>query len=236
MRIAICDDEEQFRAGLRALITKLIGDLDPEINSFHDGHDLLAEFDRKPYDIVFLDIEMPEMDGITLARTLRSRSSEVLIVFLTGHVEYAIEGYEVNALRYLTKPVKVEKLREVLNYVNSQNSTQRQLVVREDGNELVVNLSDIVYFEAQDQYVRICTVNGDHLVRYNISDFEDQLKDDGFFRTHRGYLVPLARIKKLVKTDVILDSGNGESSVPVSRGNTKMLKEALYSFVERQAF
>ena len=108
MRIAICDDEEQFRAGLRALITKLIGDLDPEINSFHDGHDLLAEFDRKPYDIVFLDIEMPEMDGITLARTLRSRSSEVLIVFLTGHVEYAIEGYEVNALRYLTKPVTTE--------------------------------------------------------------------------------------------------------------------------------
>lgn len=236
MRIAICDDEEQYRTQLRALITRLGGDLDHEINSFYDGHDLLAEFDRKPYDIVFLDIEMPEMDGITLARNLRSRSSDVQIVFLTGHVEYAIEGYEVNALRYLTKPVQVDKLREVLNHVSSQNASQRQLIVKEDGNELVIDLGDIIFFEAQNQYVRICTDRGDHLVRYNISDFELQLKDDGFFRTHRGYLVSLARIKKIIKNDVVLDSGKGEVTVPVSRGNTKLLKEALYSYVERQAF
>ena len=236
MRIAICDDEEQYRAQLRALIGKIGGDLDAEIESFYDGNDLLSGFDRDPYDIVFLDIEMPEMDGITLAKNLRKKSEDVLIVFLTGHVEYAIEGYEVNALRYLTKPVQVDKLKEVLNFVNTRNASQRQLIVKEEGDELVINLADIIYFEAQNQNVKIFTVKGDHTVRYNIGDFEEQLKEDGFFRTHRGYLVSLARVKKLVKCDVILDSGSGDVAVPVSRSNTKPLKEALYSYVEGQAF
>ena len=235
MRIAICDDEEQYRVQLRALLSK-IGGADAVIESFHDGKDLLAGFDRDPYDIVFLDIEMPGMDGITLARNLRNKSEDVLIVFLTGHVEYAIEGYEVNALRYLTKPVQVDKLREVLNYASSRNSSQRQLIVKEEGEELVINIADIIYFEAQNQNVKIYTCKGDHGVRYNIGDFEEQLKEDGFFRTHRGYLVSLARIKKLVKCDVYLDSGSSEVCVPVSRSNTKLLKDALYSYVEGQAF
>ena len=235
MRIAVCDDEEKFRNQARDMVDKLAGSLDVVVDAYSDGNQLLAAFDKKPYDVLFLDIEMPAMDGITLAKKLRERSDSIYIVFLTGHVEYALEGYEVNALRYLTKPVQEEKLREVLRFVMDQNTSKKQLMIKEDGEELLLNIADIVYFEAQNQYVMIYTTEGEHLVRYNIGDFEEQLKADGFFRVHRGYLISLAKVKKLVKSEVLMDGGNGEVSVPVSRSNVKPLKEALYAYVENAA-
>ena len=235
MRIAVCDDEEKFRNQARDMVDKLAGSLDVVVDAYSDGNQLLAAFDKKPYDVLLLDIEMPVMDGITLAKKLRERSDSIYIVFLTGHVEYALEGYEVNALRYLTKPVQEEKLREVLRFVMDQNTSKKQLMIKEDGEELLLNIADIIYFEAQNQYVMIYTEDGEHLIRYNIGDFEEQLKKDGFFRTHRGYLVSLAKVKKLVKNEVIMEGPDGDISVPVSRTNTKSLKEALYAFVENTA-
>ena len=236
MRIAVCDDEEKFRTQARDMIDSLAGSMDVVVDAYSDGRKLLEAFDRKPYDILFLDIEMPAMDGITLAKKLRERSENIYIVFLTGHVEYALEGYEVNALRYLTKPVKEDKLREVLRFVMDKNVSKRQLLIKEDGDELLLNVSDIIYMEAQNQYVMIYTAGGNHLIRYNIGDFEEQLTNDGFFRCHRGYLISLAKVKKLMKGDVIMETPEGETPVPVSRANIKPLKEALYSYVESEAF
>ena len=233
MRIAICDDEDLFRFQIRDAIDKIYGSMDVIIDTFSDGRRLLERFDANPYDVLFLDIEMPAMDGITLAKRLRDRSEDMFIVFLTSHMEYALEGYEVNALRYLTKPIKEEKLREVLSYVMKKNSGKRQLMIKSDGEELRVNVSDIVYFEAQNQYVMIHTLTEEHLVRANIGDFEEQLRNDGFFRIHRGYLIALLKVNKIVKNDVTME---GDIVLPISRSNVKALKEALYSIVEKEAF
>ncbi len=236
MRIAVCDDEEKFRNQAREMVDKLAGSLDVIVDAYSDGRKLLEAFDKNPYDVLFLDIEMPAMDGITLAKKLRERSDSIYIVFLTGHVEYALEGYEVNALRYLTKPVQEEKLREVLRFVMDNSKSKRQLMIREDGEELLLNVADIIYFEAQNQYIMIYTTEGNHLVRYNIGDFEEQLKNDGFFRIHRGYLISLAKVKKLVKSEVIMEAAEGDIILPVSRSNVKSLKETLYAYVENTAF
>ncbi len=236
MRIAICDDEEKYRIQLKTVLDKLLINTDDDIETFSDGNILAAKFAESPFDLVFLDIEMPEIDGITLARKLRAVSEKVFIVFLTGHVEYALEGYEVNALRYLTKPVDIDKLKEVLNYVRDKIGSARQIIIREDGEEIILNVNDVVYIESMNQNVRIVTTTGEHTIRYNIGDFEQQLKDDGFFRSHRGYLISLSKVKKLIKTDVVLDGGADEIVLPVSRSNIKPLKDALYSYVEGAAF
>ena len=236
MRIAVCDDEEKFRTQEKNLIDKLAGSIDGIVDAYSDGRKLLEAFDKNPYDVLFLDIEMPAMDGITLAKKLRERSDSIYIVFLTGHVEYALEGYEVNALRYLTKPVQEDKLREVLRFVMDQSTSKRQILIKVDGEETLINVTDIIYLEAQNQYVMLYTTGGEHLVRYNISDFEEQLKNDGFFRAHRGYLISLAKVKKLVKSEVLMESPGGDISLPVSRSNVKPLKEALYAYVENSAF
>lgn len=236
MRIAICDDEEKYRIQLKTILDKLLINTDDDIETFSDGNNLADSFRKEPFDLVFLDIEMPAVDGITLAKKLRAFSDKVFIVFLTGHVEYAIEGYEVNALRYLTKPVDVDKLKDVLNYVREKLGSTRQIMIKEDGEEIVINVSDVVYIESMNQNVRLVTTKGEHIIRYNIGDFEEQLKDDGFFRSHRGYLIPLSKVKRLIKTDVVLDGGTNEVVLPVSRNNIKPLKDALYSYVEGTAF
>ena len=117
-----------------------------------------------------------------------------------------------------------------------KNTSKRQVMIKEDGEEMLLNVADIIYLEAQNQYVMIYTTEGEHLIRYNISDFEEKLKNDGFFRCHRGYLISLAKVKKLVKSDVLMEGPDGDISIPVSRSNVKPLKEALYSYVENVAF
>ena len=236
MRIAICDDEEKYRLELKTILNKLLINIDCDIDTFSDGNILEADFRDKPYDLVFLDIEMPEVDGITLAKKLRSLSDKVYIVFLTSHIEYALEGYEVNALRYLTKPVNIDKLKEVIKYVQDRETSARQIIIKEDGEKIVIDVNDVIYMEAMNQNVRIVTVSGEHTIRYNIGDFEEQLKNDGFYRIHRGYLISLAKVKKLSKGDVIMELGKDEISLPVSRSNLKSLKDALYSYVEGTAF
>lgn len=233
MRIAICDDEEMYRVQLKSVLDKILVNADYEIETFADGNRLEEAYSEAPYDLVFLDIEMPAVDGITLARRLRARSEKVFIVFLTGHVEYALEGYEVNALRYLTKPVDTDKLKEVIRYVQDKQGSGRQIIVKEDGEQLLIDIADVMYMESMNQNVRIVTTKGEHVIRYNIGDFEQQLAGDGFFRIHRGYLVALAKVKKLAKSDVIMEDG---TTLPVSRSNIKPLKDALYVYVEEAAF
>ena len=93
MRIAICDDEEIYRVELKTILDKLLINVDYNIDTFDDGTKLMESFNKAPYDLVFLDIEMPAVDGITLAKSIRNKSENVFIVFLTGHIEYALEGY-----------------------------------------------------------------------------------------------------------------------------------------------
>ncbi len=232
MRIAVCDDEEKYRQDIKKRIDRVYNSLDVLLDEYSDGRELIKNFEKNPYDMVFLDIEMPAMDGITLARKLRTMSEGLFIVFLTGHVEYALTGYEVNALRYLTKPVEEDKLREVLRFVSDRMMSKQQLPIREDGEEIFLDISSIIYLEAQNQYIRIVTDNGDHLVRYNISDYEKELTEYGFYRIHRSYIVSLGRIKKICRTDVVTDSGD---SLPVSRGKLQALKEAMYAYVDSES-
>ncbi len=233
MRIAVCDDEELFRIEFKNVLDKALVNVDYDIDTFPGGSSLYEAFLKEPFDLVFLDIEMPGIDGITLAKRLRAISENVHIVFLTSHIEYALEGYEVNALRYLVKPVDMNKLGEVLKYVQDKKNNSRQIMIREEGEDIVIDISDIIYMESMDKNVRIVTSKREYVTRYNISDYEEELKNSGFLRIHRGYLISLSKVKKIVKNDVVMD---GDISLPVSRSNLKALKDALYAYVEGTAF
>lgn len=233
MRIAVCDDEELFRIEFKNVLDKALVNVDYDIDTFSGGSSLYEAFLKEPFDLVFLDIEMPGIDGITLAKRLRAISENVHIVFLTSHIEYALEGYEVNALRYLVKPVDMNKLNEVLKYVQDKKNNSRQIMIREEGEDIVIDISDIIYMESMDKNVRIVTSKREYVTRYNISDYEEELKNSGFLRIHRGYLISLSKVKKIVKNDVVMD---GDISLPISRSNLKALKDALYAYVEGTAF
>ena len=232
MRIAICDDEIQCRTQAVNAIRDCLRSEGVLVDAFKDGPSFLQGFIKRPYDLVFLDIEMPVMDGIAVARRLRELNKEVPIVFLTSHIEFALVGYEVNALRYLTKPISMPKLQEVLSHVSLQMQAQRVLWVKTDLNEEKVHIKDILFMEAQNQNIMIYTPKASYCVRYNLSDYETQLQEDGFFRIHRGYLVGLRHVKSVGKREVTMTDGN---VLPVSRTREKELKDALFQYIRKEA-
>ena len=233
MRIAICDDEQQFLSDFCCITDRLYKSLDMLVESFSSGSELLRQFRLHPYDIVFLDIEMPEMDGITLAEELRTLSSEVSIVFLTGHIEYALKGYEVNALRYLTKPVDEGKIKAVIDHVLQKQANEKQLWLKTDEGDIRLRMNDILFIESQNQSVVVNTAEESYSVRGQISDYEERLTPEGFFRIHRCYLASLSKIQRMADKEVVMDDG---TALPVSRRIEPSLREAIFSFIRRDAF
>lgn len=232
MRIAVCDDEQKYTSQVSELIEHLYHSLEILTDTYQSGDELLLKYEKHPYDVVFLDIEMPQMNGISLAKKLRQKSEEVVLIFLTGHVEYALQGYEVNALRYLTKPVCPEKLKEVLDYVLEKMRKKHVLWVKTPQGEEKIMVADILYLEAQNQYIEIHTHTRSYRVRYNMGDYEKELAKDGFCRVHRSYLIPLGKVKCLGKNQAELSDG---TLIPVSRSKEKGLREALYQYIRKEA-
>ena len=233
MRIAICDDQAECIEQTMAAVKMCLQGVDARVDKFKSGMSFLQEFQKRPYDLVLFDIEMPEIDGITLAKKLRRISKDVPIIFLTSHIEYALEGYEVNALRYFTKPVDPDKLRNVLRAVVERMRQQRTLWIKTDMGEQKLSVKDILFMEAQNQNIMIYTTKEAYCVRYNLSDYEQELREDGFFRIHRGYLASLSHIKSVGKCEITLDNN---TVLPVSRTKEKELKEALFQYIRKEAF
>ena len=232
MRIAVCDDERRFINDFSAIVAKLYKSLDMIVDEYSDGTELVRNFGRG-YDIVFLDIEMPELDGISLAKKLRETSEDVYIVFLTGHVEYAIKGYEVNALRYLTKPATEEAVREVIDHVLKKQNSEKHLWIKNRDGEQKIRLSDIVFLEAQDQNIVVYTTADSYEFRAKLNDYEQQLRPDGFFRVHRSYMVSLSKIISITGKEVTVVGGY---KIPIARAKEKDFRAAFMSFVSKEAF
>lgn len=233
VRIAICDDEKKTADGLRTLIEEACKSLDILIEVYTDGNVLLQRFEKKSYDVVFLDIEMPAIDGLSVARKLRELSAEVFIVFLTSHVEYAIKGYEVNALRYLTKPPVKDKVYEIIEYVQKKQADEKTLWIKTNDGEKKLKLSEIIYIEALNQKMIIHASSGNFEVWGKLNDYEDKLCGDGFFRIHRSFLVSLSKVSGISGCNIKVLGGE---ELPVGRTKVNAFREALILYADKEAF
>lgn len=228
MRIAVCDDEQVYGEQVKKMLNGIFKDWDACVDVFSDPMVLIEAAFHKAYRLVILDIEMPGMNGLETARKLRSIEENVDIVFLTSHIEYALDGYETRALRYLLKPVHPAGLSEIISYIQKQDNLKRHILIKHDGYAANILLSDITYMEADNQNVAIHTGKEVYTNRYNLSDYETELAEFGFFRIHRSYLLNLSYLKITDRRDAWLTTGE---RLPVSRMKQKQLKDALYHYV-----
>ena len=191
---------------------------------------LFAMEDRGGWDILLLDIEMPGMDGMTLSKRLRARDKSLVIVFITGYPEYMQEGYDVGALHYLLKPVREEKLFEVLDRAAELKEEAPPALYLSSGRESEkILLRDVLYAESDGHYVRLHTAGGEKRFRATVPEAEKLLGKD-FFRVSRSYLVPLARVKTVSRNDVTLDDG---TALPLGKGICDQLNRALIAYFRR---
>ena len=232
MRVAVCDDDERQLDITKTALEQAYKSLDLLIDVYQDGNELLNRIEHIFYDLVILDIEMPGMNGIETGKRLRAVADKTAIVFLTSHIEYALEGYEVNALRYLMKPVSVEKLSEIIRYLIERQKKERKLLLKQGDETTTVSILDILYMEAQNQNIRVVTSNGEYVNSYNLSDYEKEMTEYGFFRIHRGYLVNLGHVSRILGREVVMSDG---THLPVSRNKERIFKESLYRYIREEA-
>lgn len=225
-RIAICDDEQNQIEYITSIVTSWSNHKGHscEIRTFASAEAFLFEYEEdKAYDILLLDVEMKNMNGIELAKRIRKDNNRAEIIFITSHFEFVGEGYKVDALHYLIKPISVEKLTQVLTKAAEKLSVEPpSVVISCEGETVKLYESDILYVESFLHYIVIHTKDNEYKIKENISVFENKVSDV-FYRIHRSYLVSLKYITRISRTSVNI----GNTELPLSRGKYDNINRAF---------
>jgi two-component system, LytTR family, response regulator len=233
-RVLIADDEPAARRGVRQRLAAF-----PEfvvVSECRDGAEVLAVLDVVKPDVIFLDIQMPGIDGFEVIRR-RTPDRMPVVVFLTAYDEFAIRAFEAEALDYLLKPVTEARFAAAIKRVKKQLAkaaeTEREasIVVGDGNGMIVIPLREIDWIEAADNYARIWTAGKSYLLRESLRELEQRVQAHGFLRAHRSALVRLQNVRSLSWTEsgeliAILLSG---VKVPISRRKRAAFQAALRS-------
>lgn len=228
-KIAICDDEQDQLEYISSLVSTWSRHKGCfcDIGKFGSAEGFLFEYEgNKTYDILLLDVEMKGITGIELAKKIRRDNSRSEIIFITSHFEFIGEGYEVDALHYLIKPISEDKLMRVLDKAADKLSAEPPFVLIScEGVTIKLYERDILYVEAFLHYIVIHTKDKEYRIKENISAFEEKLSGD-FYRIHRSYVVSLKHITKISRRSVNI----GDTELPLSRGKYDDVNRA---FIDR---
>ena len=201
LKVAICDDYPEIANSLKLQLQDYcaLHDLFMEFRIFHSGSEVLAS-DLSDISFIFLDIQMPEINGLETAREIRKRYPELIIIFVTDFIEYAPEGYHVAAFRYLLKSRLTAELPPIMDDVLQKISDSSEMVeVRLKEHPETIALKDVIYLEGTtNRFVKIHMTGNRILEVYGkLADFETELSGKGFLRLQRSFLANMAQISKI---------------------------------------
>lgn len=230
LRIAVVDDDARDAACVEELVSRYFeGDSGRyHVTCLSDGEDLLLAY-RPSFDLVFLDIEMERMDGLTCARRLREVDHEVMIVFTTNMAQYAARGYDVGALGYLVKPLRYYSFALAMRRVEEALSARGDVPLwLADGEDKVVVASrDVRYVEVRKHELTFHTAGGSYTAWGSLKSYAEQLAPAHFVPCNRYYLVNLAHVQRLRAATVLLDTG---VELEVSRRLRASLMQSLTDY------
>jgi len=249
LRILAVDDERSQLNDLARLLRS--SPLVEEVQCAQDGREALVKASTGPYDAIFLDVRMPDLDGLELARVLRRFSSPPQLVFVTAHEGPAVDAFELQALDYLLKPVGRQRLQEALERVADAITADQLRASRDDarggrpphdaeseviavanvrsGSTRLIPRSSILFVQSHGDFVRIVVEDGRYLLRNTLNDVEHRWEPFGFVRVHRQYLANLSRATELRAqlggtAELVFPGGQ---TVPVARRHVAELSRRL---------
>ena len=234
--IVICEDnKEQIKIilnYLRIIFENIDDNYNYNINIFNSAEEML-EKNIDDVDIFLLDIKMKKMSGMEAAQNIRSRGINSEIIFLTGLIEYAKDGYKVRAYRYILKPIKFDELQEsILNCIEEINKNKRKyFLIDQNGKIEKIKIDLIKYIEINRKELIIHLVDKNIIYSWkSIAEFDKKLEKYGFFRVHKSFLVNMIYIDLITNDAVII----GVDKVPVSKYRIKDLKQKFTRFIGRK--
>lgn len=230
LRIATVEDDARDREALRTHLNRYEKEngLKFQITEFQDGEDIVTDYSAD-YDLILMDIEMAFLNGMKAAEKIRELDRDVVIIFITNMPQYAIQGYKVNALDYMLKPISYfsfsESMGRALHRVKAQE--KKFITIALKGGKKKLDIAQICYVEVQDHLLIYHTTEGSFVTKGTIRDAESQLDEKHYFRCNRCYLVNLEYVDNYMGSDI---SVNGDT-IQVSRSRRKAFLDALNKYL-----
>lgn len=224
VKCIIVEDEPLARQVLEGYISRV-----PFLElqgSYEDAIEAIDHLRDHPINLMFLDIHLPEIEGITFLKTLRNPPA---VIITTAYHEYALEGYELNVVDYLLKPFEFERFLTAVNKVKKQRQSEDAtdetnkdyLFVSIQLKKVKIYFSEILYIESQKEYIRIVTLDNSYLTKMSTHEIEDLLPDSLFQRIHRSFIIAINKVRSF-NSEVVVINGN---NIPVGRGYKYVLEK-----------
>lgn len=230
LRIAVVEDDKTYAAQLKEYLVRYGTEKNQKISValFPDGEDIVTDYSAE-FDIILMDVEMTFMDGMTTAERIREKDNEVVIIFITNMPQYAIQGYKVDALDYVLKPISYfafsQRIDHALTRVKKKEATY--ITVAQKGGKKKLNVDKICYVEVRDHDLIYHSTKGDIVTKSSMKEAEDTLGGTKFFRCNRCYLVNLEYVEDFRGNDVTVAS----DVIQVSRARKKAFMDALNDYM-----
>lgn len=232
VKFAVCDDERETAEYIAEKLREFYPDV-CEIKRYVDGESLLADSARKLFDAFFLDIGIPGLDGFSLAEKIRADNPFAKIIFVTKNTELAHIGYLYGAFRYVRKINLEQELSEAALSLKHEFDTQSEfLLLITPRGDIVREVDSIRYFEVKGHHVTVFFDYTEERVSGTLNEYEERLKDIGFIRVHKSYLVNFRFIDSIGKINVNLTGGG---TLPLSRNRASETKKKLTLFSRNKA-
>jgi len=226
----IVDDEPLARSAIRSLLARF-DDIEI-VADCEDTFEALKILQQKKIDLMFLDIQMPEVSGLDFLRSLRQAPA---VILTTAYKQYAIEGYELDVVDYLLKPISFERMMKAIDkYYHLHKSPglalsvtgtteENTITIRADRKNIVIHVDDIHYIMSMKDYVQIFTRDKKYITQLPIGVLEKKLPEDKFLRIHRSYIVNLSKVTAFTSLDVEI----GNLELPIGRSYQALVYNAL---------
>lgn len=229
MLVAICDDDPIFRSELKALIVEYKREkrIAVDIYEFETGTDLLASSDI--FDVIFIDYQMPGLDGLETAKILRKKNYICSIIFITSYPQFILDSFEVQPFRFFVKPIENKKIISAIDSYLLQQKLLNPILIIEDGTQYTIKAEDIIYLEANGKNCLIRTKEHTYKSSKTLNRIEELLPMHCFYRIHKSYIVNMYCIVSIRKNEVLLI--NGEKAI-ISRTIMTKFKKAYANFVK----
>lgn len=231
IKIAVVEDESEQAELICSLLYqyKKNTGIDLVVSSYSDGDEFLDSFSPGAYDILLLDIQMKRIDGLTAAKKSRTLDNRVVIIFITNIVQYAVQGYSVQALDFLVKPIDYKTLSSKMDLAIEQVNRidAKTVCIKTITGMKVLDLNEIVCVELLARRLMIHTLTESYVCNETLQGIEEKIGDMRFFRCHAAFLVNLDHIKQIDKSMAIV----GDRQVPISRHRYRGLLDSLTKYL-----
>lgn len=230
LRVAVVEDDKTYAAQLKEYFARYGTETNHKLSVtlFPDGEDIVTDYSAE-FDIILMDVEMTFMDGMTAAEKIREKDNEVVIIFITNMPQYAIQGYKVDALDYVLKPISYfafsQRIDRALTRVKKKEVNY--IAVAQKGGRKKLNVDKICYVEVRDHDLIYHSTDGEVVTKGSMKEAEDALDETKFFRCNRCYLVNLEYVEDFRGNDVTVAS----DVIQVSRARKKAFLDALNNYM-----